>query len=104
MTDYGFLSTTSVAIILVGVAMLAVLTTLVLGTFGDLERSHKVPTSNCAEISLCEVGCRRARGRAGWPPVPSSSYTVPTGADCLSGSFYNRDEAIGLYQPPHNSL
>jgi hypothetical protein len=44
MTDYGFLSTTSVAIILVGVAMLAMLTTLVLGTFGDPERSHKVVT------------------------------------------------------------
>jgi hypothetical protein len=44
MSDYGFLSTTSVAIILVGVAMLAMLTTLVLGTFGDPERSHKVVT------------------------------------------------------------
>jgi hypothetical protein len=44
MTDYVFLSTTSVAIILVGVAMLAIIITLVLGTFGDPERSHKVVT------------------------------------------------------------
>jgi hypothetical protein len=40
MIDYVFLSTTSVAIILVGVAMLAMLTTLVLGTFGDPERNY----------------------------------------------------------------
>ena len=39
VTDYVYLSTTSVAIILVGVAML---TTLVLGAFGEPERSHKV--------------------------------------------------------------
>lgn len=42
MTDYIYLSTTSVAIILAGVALLAMLTTLVLGTFGEPERSHKV--------------------------------------------------------------
>ena len=42
MTDYVYLSTTSVAIILVGVAMLAMLVTLALGTFGEPERSHKV--------------------------------------------------------------
>jgi MFS-type transporter involved in bile tolerance (Atg22 family) len=41
MTDYVFLSTTSVAIILVGVAVFAMLTALVLGTFGDPKRSHK---------------------------------------------------------------
>ncbi len=42
MTDYTYLSTTSVAIILLGVAMVAMLTTLVLGAFGEPERSHKV--------------------------------------------------------------
>ena len=42
MTDYVFLSTTSVAIVLVGVAMLAMLVALALGTFGKPERSHKV--------------------------------------------------------------
>jgi hypothetical protein len=40
MTDYVFLSTTSVAIILVGVAMLAMLATLALGIFGDPERNY----------------------------------------------------------------
>ena len=42
MTDYVYLSTTSVAIILVGVALLAMLVALVLATLGEPERSYKV--------------------------------------------------------------
>ena len=42
MTDYVYLSTMSVAIILVGVALLAMLVTLALDTFGDPERSYRV--------------------------------------------------------------
>ena len=47
MTDYVYLSTTSVAIILVGVAMLAMLVTLALDTFGDPERSYRVVLFVC---------------------------------------------------------
>ncbi len=41
ISDPLFLPATSVAMILVGVAMLAAFTTLVLGAFGEPERSHK---------------------------------------------------------------
>lgn len=47
MTDYVYLSTTSVAIIVVGVAMLAMLVTLALDTFGDPQRSYKVVLFVC---------------------------------------------------------
>ena len=44
---------------------------------------------------------KKKEGRgASWPFLLHSLY----GSRLLSGSFYNRDEAIGLYQPPHNSL
>ncbi len=42
MTDYVFLSTTSVAMILLSVAMLAMLVTLALGTLGEPRRHHTV--------------------------------------------------------------
>ena len=42
MTDHVYLSATSVAMILVGVAMLAMLVALALGTYGNPERSYKV--------------------------------------------------------------
>jgi hypothetical protein len=42
MTYKVFLSGPSVVAILVGVTMLAMLVTLVLGAFGEPERSHKV--------------------------------------------------------------
>ena len=50
MTDYVYLSTMSVAIILVGVALLAMLVALALDTFGDPERSHKVVLSVCLTV------------------------------------------------------
>ena len=40
MTDYVFLSTAAVAIILAGVAMLAMLLTLALGVLGQPERNY----------------------------------------------------------------
>ena len=42
MTDHVYLSTTSVAMILVGVAMLTMFVALALDTFGEPERSYKV--------------------------------------------------------------
>ena len=50
MTDYVYLSTTSVAIILVGLALLAMLVTLALDTFGDPERSYKVVLFVCLTV------------------------------------------------------
>jgi hypothetical protein len=50
MTDHVYLSTASVAIILVGVAILAMLTTLVLGAFGEPERSYKVVLFICLAV------------------------------------------------------
>ena len=40
MTDHVYLSTTSVAMILVGVAMLTMIVTLALDAFGEPERSY----------------------------------------------------------------
>ena len=40
MTDYGYLSTTSVAMILVSVAMLTMIVALSLDAFGEPERSY----------------------------------------------------------------
>jgi hypothetical protein len=50
MTDYIYLSTTSVVIIVVGVALLAMLVTLALDTFGEPERSHKVVLFVCLTV------------------------------------------------------
>ena len=50
MTDYVYLSTASVALTLAGVAMLAVLVTLALDTFGDPERSYKVVLFVCLTV------------------------------------------------------
>jgi hypothetical protein len=43
MTDYIFLSTASVALILAGVAMLTMLLTLAIGLLGRPERNYTVP-------------------------------------------------------------
>ena len=42
MTDHVYLSTTPVAMILVGVAMLTMIVALALDAFGEPERSYKV--------------------------------------------------------------
>ena len=47
MTDYVYLSTTGVAIILVGVALLAMIVTVALDTFGDPERLYRVVLFVC---------------------------------------------------------
>jgi hypothetical protein len=51
MTDYVFLSTTAVAIILAGVAMLAMLLTFAIGVLGRPERNYTVALFGCLALS-----------------------------------------------------
>jgi hypothetical protein len=50
MTDYVFLSTTAVAIILAGVAMLAMLLTFAIGVLGRPERNYTVALFGCLPL------------------------------------------------------
>ena len=50
MTDYVFLSTASVAIILAGVAMLTMLLTFAIGVLGRPERNYTVALFSCLAV------------------------------------------------------
>jgi hypothetical protein len=50
MTDYVFLSTTAVAIILAGVAMLTMLLTFAIGVLGRPERNYTVALFGCLAL------------------------------------------------------
>ena len=50
MSDYVFLSTTAVAIILAGVAMLAMLLTFAIGVLGRPQRNYTVAFFGCLAL------------------------------------------------------
>jgi hypothetical protein len=56
MTYDVFLSTVAVATLLVGVAVLATLASLVLGAFGELDRSYTVPLFGCLAVIWAMAG------------------------------------------------